>query len=77
MIDTTETNEPTRMGKDLFLSAKSVRDRYDSVSDMTLFRWLRDPRMAFPAPIYFGRRRYWKLADLVAWERSRAPGGVH
>lgn len=56
----------------LFLSARSVRARYDEISDMTLFRWLRDPRVAFPAPVYIGRRRYWSLIDLIAWEQTRA-----
>lgn len=58
--------------KDRFLTAKSVRERYDDISDMTLFRWLRDPRVAFPAPVYIGRRRYWKVADLITWEQARA-----
>jgi predicted DNA-binding transcriptional regulator AlpA len=56
----------------LFLSARSVRARYDDISDMTVYRWLRDPRVAFPAPVHIGRRRYWKVADLIAWEQARA-----
>jgi predicted DNA-binding transcriptional regulator AlpA len=39
---------------------------------MTVWRWLRDPYLGFPQPIYLGKRRYWRLADLEAWERSRA-----
>ena len=30
-----------------------------------------DARKDFPKPVYFGRFRYWKLADLVAWERRQ------
>ena len=56
---------------ELFFPAPMVASRYH-VSDMTLYRWLRDPRMDFPKPHYFGRFRYWKLSELVAWERQHA-----
>jgi hypothetical protein len=54
-----------------FLPAPLVARRYHC-SDMTISRWVREPRMRFPAPHYFGRFRYWKLSDLVSWERQRA-----
>ena len=57
---------------EVFLPAPKVTARYGGVSDMTLYRWLRDPRMEFPAPHYFGRYRFWKLSDLVSWEIKRA-----
>jgi hypothetical protein len=38
---------------------------------MTLWRWVSDPTLGFPAPVYLGRFRYWKLADLLQWESSR------
>jgi hypothetical protein len=25
----------------------------------------------FPAPIYFGRRRFWRVADLDAWDAEQ------
>ena len=53
-----------------FLPAGQVRARY-GVSDMSLWRWLHDPKLGFPAPIKIHKRRYWKLADLQAWEASR------
>lgn len=56
---------------DVFLPARKVWERY-GVTDMTIYRWLRDERMAFPQPVYLGRFRYWKLTDLVSWERTRA-----
>jgi hypothetical protein len=37
---------------------------------MWLINMLRDK--AFPRPVYFGRRRYFKVAELVAWERKSA-----
>jgi predicted DNA-binding transcriptional regulator AlpA len=59
-----------------YLPASQVRARY-GVSDMSLWRWLHDPRLGFPAPIKIHKRRYWKLADLQAWEATRpsAKGG--
>jgi predicted DNA-binding transcriptional regulator AlpA len=58
---------------ELFFPGPKVAARYD-VSDMTLYRWLRDERMQFPKPTYLGRNRYWKLSDLVSWEINRAAG---
>jgi len=54
-----------------YLPAGAVRARY-GVSDMSLWRWLRDEALGFPAPIRINRRRFWKLAELEAWEASRA-----
>jgi predicted DNA-binding transcriptional regulator AlpA len=53
-----------------FLPAREVLARY-SISNMSCHRWLRHPRLEFPKPIYINKRRYWRLSDLVAWERSR------
>jgi predicted DNA-binding transcriptional regulator AlpA len=38
---------------------------------MTLHRWIADERLNFPSPHYFGRFRFWKLAELEAWEEAR------
>jgi predicted DNA-binding transcriptional regulator AlpA len=59
------------MNEDRFLPARAIWQRYDIV-DMTLWRWLRDPRMNFPKPLRFGRFRRWKLADLLEWEERQA-----
>ncbi len=56
-----------------FLPARQVWERY-GVTDMTLHRWIRDEKLGFPAPIYIHRLRYWRLADLEEWERSRPVG---
>ena len=56
-----------------FLPARAVKLRY-GVSDMSLWRWLRDQRLGFPAPIIINRHRFWRESDLVAWERQRAAG---
>lgn len=56
---------------DGYLPARHVRKRY-RVSDMTIWRWLRDEQMGFPQPVYLGRCRYWRIADIEAWEASQA-----
>jgi predicted DNA-binding transcriptional regulator AlpA len=55
----------------VYLTAKQVRERYGRVSDMSIWRWLRDPKLNFPRPIRINRRRFWRLSDLDAWDRSR------
>jgi predicted DNA-binding transcriptional regulator AlpA len=54
-----------------FIGSRKVRERYN-VSDMSIWRWLHDDELAFPKPIYIGKRRYWQLSQLEQWERSRA-----
>jgi len=49
------------------ITAAVVRDALGGVSDMTLWRWLNDPALNFPKPIYITRRRYWREADVSAW----------
>ena len=56
-----------------YLPARQVWERY-RVTSMTLWRWLRYPNLKFPRPMYIGRLRYWRLGDLVEWERTRAGG---
>jgi len=55
---------------EIFLRAANVMERY-SVSDMWLHRRLKDGS-GFPTPIYIGKQRYWRLSELVAWERACA-----
>ena len=55
----------------IFIPARHVWERY-GVTSMTLHRWLRDERMNFPAPVYLGRMRFWRIAELEAWEAERA-----
>jgi len=49
------------------ISAHDVRHICGGVSDMTLWRWLHDESLSFPRPIYIGKRRYWREADVIAW----------
>jgi hypothetical protein len=52
----------------VYLRKKSVKSRYDNVSDT----WIDERRKdaGFPAPVYFGTNPipFWRLSDLLAWE---------
>ncbi|MBN7776719.1 hypothetical protein JYP49_05595 [Nitratireductor aquimarinus] len=62
-------------GSDGFLPARHVLDRY-RISQMTLWRWLADESMAFPKPVYLGRYRYWRIADIQEWEAAQEARGA-
>ena len=49
------------------LPAKEVMSRLGGVSQMTIWRYLKDDELDFPKPIYIKTRRYWREADLEAW----------
>lgn len=53
-----------------YLPARHVLDRY-RISQMTLWRWLNDEDMGFPKPVYLGRFRYWRAADLLKFEQEQ------
>lgn len=53
------------------LTSAQVRARYGNISAMTLYRWSKDPQLAFPKPDPIRLRNYWSAADLDAWDESR------
>ncbi|MBC7286135.1 MAG: AlpA family phage regulatory protein [Hoeflea sp.] len=53
------------------IPASAVKEICGGVSDMTLWRWLNDDNLDFPRPIYIGRRRYWREADIIEWLEAR------
>ena len=55
-----------------YLTAAQVRARYGGISDMTLFRWLRDPRLGFVKPILINNRRYFAEAELDEFDTRKA-----
>jgi predicted DNA-binding transcriptional regulator AlpA len=55
-----------------FLTATQVRQRFGGISDMTLWRWMRDERVSFPQPLVINRRRYFRAADLEAFQKRQA-----
>jgi hypothetical protein len=55
---------------DNYLPSIKVQRRYD-ICSRTLNRWEDKRDLGFPRPVLINRRRYWRLADLQAWERAR------
>lgn len=56
------------------IAAHEVRHLCGDVSDMWLHRRLADSD--FPKPIYIGRRRFWREADVIAWLDAQASEGA-
>ncbi len=57
---------------DQMMGTRAVATRYD-IAMRTLDRWLERPNLEFPRPaLVVGIRRYWRLGDLIAWERAQA-----
>ncbi|WP_442577975.1 DNA-binding protein [Mesorhizobium sp. ASY16-5R] len=54
--------------KPTFLTAREVRARYGGISDMSLWRWLRDTELNFPQPMVIRRRRLWQDDKLDAFD---------
>ena len=54
------------------MTSADVRQTCGGVSDMTVFRWLRDERANFPRPVYVNRRRYWRADEIRDWWASRS-----
>jgi predicted DNA-binding transcriptional regulator AlpA len=54
-----------------FIPARAAAARY-STSLRTIDRWLLDDRLGFPAPVYLGRMRFWRITDLEAWEAKQS-----
>lgn len=58
-----------------YLTGPQVSERYQ-ISGMTLYRWLRDPKLDFPRPMVVNRRKFFKESELATWERERAKGAA-
>jgi predicted DNA-binding transcriptional regulator AlpA len=43
---------------------------------MCIWRWMRDPRVQFPAPLKINGRNYWRIGDLRRWQADRAAAKV-
>jgi len=63
-------------GSPKYLTATEVRFRFGNISDMTLWRWLKDAGMAFPKPVYIRRRRLFVASEIEAWEQAQAETSV-
>ncbi len=52
------------------LTTRAVAKRYN-VCRRTISRWQANRDLGFPAPLLINKRRYWREADLQAWEIRR------
>jgi predicted DNA-binding transcriptional regulator AlpA len=64
--------ELPRANATIYLTSAQVCARYGGMSDMSLSRWLNDDELGFPKPIRINGRRFWKEADLAAWDDDQA-----
>jgi len=60
------------MDLETLISAKQVCERFGGVSTMWLTRRLANPAYNFPRPLYIAKRRFWRVAELTAWELQQA-----
>jgi predicted DNA-binding transcriptional regulator AlpA len=57
---------------DRYLDSSAVSRRYSDASAMTIWRWQKDPAVAFPRPVKLGNRQnFWWLPDLIEWDDQR------
>jgi predicted DNA-binding transcriptional regulator AlpA len=54
----------------VFLNSRQVRERYGNASEMFIWRRQTEPNSTFPKPLIISSRKFWRLADLLAWEHS-------
>jgi predicted DNA-binding transcriptional regulator AlpA len=66
---TTGRADPTRPTRKL--PTRHVCARY-SVSDKTIDRWVKNPKLQFPQPDWINGRRYWGEDKLDAFDRRAA-----
>ena len=58
------------IGNDARIPLAAVAARYGR-HVRTIERWIDDPRVGFPKPLYIRRLRYIRATDLKAWEDSQ------
>ena len=57
---------------DALLNSAQVKARCGNVTNMCIWRWMRDDRVQFPKPIQINKRNYWRLGDVRAWRERHA-----
>ncbi len=61
-----------RLDDDVLLTSAQTRARVGGVTTMCIWRWMRDQRVQFPAPVKINSRNYWRLGDLRRWQAQRS-----
>ena len=65
---TSGRRSPTRTARKL--AARRVCQRYD-ICDRTLDRWVADPKLKFPKPMFVNKRRYFDENELDEFDRRQ------
>lgn len=58
------------MHTDEYLTGPQLQARY-SISDVTLWRWIRSDKLGFPKPMVINRLRYFRRDEIEAWDAKR------
>ena len=65
---------PTSFGtQERLLPARQIWEHF-GICSRTLSRWLAQGDLGFPRPIFVNGRRYWRLAEIEAWDHARPRG---
>ena len=65
--------ETAKLDSIIILNSREVCRVVGGISKMTLHRWMRDGRVAFPPPdIQINGRRFWREPTVTAWLEQRA-----
>jgi predicted DNA-binding transcriptional regulator AlpA len=59
---------------EILLTTAQLRVRLGGVSEMTIWRYERDPELGFPKPLRIKRRKYWRVRDIEAFEARLGEG---
>ncbi len=54
------------------IPAREVRRRCAGISQVTLYRWLRDPNLGFPQPIRINKRMFFAEEKIADWLARKA-----
>lgn len=54
--------------EDAWLTGRQVRERFN-ISEMAIWRWLRDEELKFPKPTTIRRRNFWRRSDIESFEQ--------
>lgn len=63
-------NSAQHAPQNALISAAELRAML-GISEMSLWRWLRDPTVDFPRPFVVKNRRYWREAEVNQWLEAR------
>lgn len=60
-------------GERRYIPTKQVRKRYGDCSEMTIYRWVRDPRLGFPQPFKLrpGGPNFFDIDELDEFDERR------